>query len=347
MADTRNSLAPIQTSRSNSPYWITLFCIALCLLVIDFNTDSRDYADSDTYLIYLSQLVHFPQSNWYYFEAFSNFYLLFLYWFVGSVDRAIEVAHYLLGVMFLGFMVLAAPPRYTSWQSLLFMSALLGSLLAFVTLRATPSYFLLAIAVRYAMDRNPRTWILLIAAAMFHASAFLAAPPLALLYFRDALPERLKADRPVRLFAVALAFFIVIGVLAPQISKGVMSLFESIPILSKYVVYSVQETSDKQATSINHYIFFAFLAVFLLFFFIFSNEENKKLNEYLLVSFLLYITLFVGVSPVAAVRQAPFWLMPMIPLYPWKRVGLSTITIPLFVVACAGLFYFQFSQVYL
>ncbi|RYF21576.1 MAG: hypothetical protein EOO77_05760 [Oxalobacteraceae bacterium] len=347
MADMRHSIVPAPTDKSNSPYWITLFCIGLCILVIDFNTDSRDYADSDTYLIYLSQLVHFPQSNWYYFEAFSNFYFLFLYWFVGSVDRAIEIAHYLLGVMFLGFMILAAPPRYTPWQSLLFMSALLGSLLAFVTLRATPSYFLLAISVHYAMDRNPRTWILLVVAAMFHASAFLAALPLTLLYFRDALPDLLKADRPVRLFAVALAFFIAIGVLAPQISKGVMSLFESIPILSKYVVYSVEASASKQGTSINHYIFFAFLAAFLLFFFIFSDARNKRLNEYLLFSFLIYIALFAGVSPVAAVRQAPFWLMPMIPLYPWKRVGVSMITIPLFVIFCAGLFYFQFSQVYL
>lgn len=347
MADARNAVVPDHEPRGNAPYWITLFCIGLCVLVIDFNTNPRDYADSDTYLIYLSQLVHFPQANWYYFEAFSNFYLLFIYWFVDSVDRAIVIAHYLLGVMFLGFMVFAAPPRYTSWQSLLFMSALLGSLLSFVTLRATPSYFLLVISVHYAMDRNPRAWILFVAAAMFHASAFLAFPPLALLYFRDALPNRLRADRPVRLFVVALAFFIVIAALSLQISNGVMSLFESIPILSKYVVYSVQETSDKQATSLNHYIFFAFLAIFLLFFFVFSNEKNRRMNEYLLTSFLIYVTLFSGVSPVAAVRQAPFWLMPMIPLYPWKQIGMSTITIPLFVVFCAGLFYFQFSQVYI
>lgn len=335
------------TPIGHAGYWFSLVGIALCILVIDLNTHANDYADLDTYLVYLSQLVHFPPDNWYYFEALSNFYLLFIHWLTDSVDQAVVVAHYLLGVMFVGFLAYASPPGRSSWPSLVFMFALLGSLLAFVTLRATPAYFLVAIGVRYALDRDRKTWACLVIATLFHASALLAAAPLAFLYFRDSLPSLLRAERPIRLFVIAVALFAVIGILGSQISKVAVSLIESIPILSKYVTYTDQNSSPNQATSLNHYLFFAFVSVFAFFFFVFSNEKNRRLNEYVLISFVLYAVLFAGISPVAAVRQAPFWLMPMIGLYPWRRVGVTEATAPLFVLACAGLFYFQFEQVYL
>ena len=344
---TRPSVASTAILVGDAAYWLSLFIIASCILVIDLNTNAKDYADIDTYLIYLSQLVNFPDNNWYYFEAFSNFYLLFIHWLVRSVDESIEFAHYLLGIIFFSLLVIALPPKQSSWKSLLFVFAMFGPLLAFVTLRATPSYFLVAVGVQCAMRRSPKTWIYLSAAFFFHASALLAAGPIMFLYFRDSLPTVFRAERPVRLFVIATVLLVVVGIIAPQITKNAITLFESVPVLSKYIAYTDQGSSINESTSLSHYIFFVFVSGFTLLFLVFPVGNNRHLNEYVLISYVLYAALFVGISPVAAVRQAPFWLIPMIASYPWQRVWITETMTPLFLLVCGGLCYFQFGQVYL
>lgn len=334
-------------SNQYSSYWLFYAIIALTILVIDLSTHAYNYADFANYLIYLSQLVHFPPDNWYYFEALSNYYLLLINWFIDSVDQSAVVAHYLLGLTFLGFLVIVFPPGRTQWQSLIFLFAVFGSLLSFVTLRATPAYFLVALAVRYAANRNPKAWASFIIASLFHTSALLAIIPLLILYFRTSLPHYMRPSRPIRLFVISAILFSIVAIVFPQVFKSSLLLFESVPAFSKYLAYTADSVSENTTTSLSHYIFFIFIVVFTFLFFLFPTKQSGFLDVYVISSFIIYASLFAAVSPVAAVRQAPFWLMPMIGLYPWRRVGVTSAMTPLFVLACIGLFYFQFNQVYL
>jgi hypothetical protein len=79
---------------------------------------------------------------------------------------------------------------------------------------------------------------------------------------------------------------------------------------------------------------------------IFADEAAKKVNLYIVVSLLIYITLFFGLSPVAAFRQACFWQLPMTVMFPWRRVGLSPAASPFLIAGTLGFFFFQLSQVY-
>jgi hypothetical protein len=343
--DVENHIEPGSTSLGVR-YWLSIVMIAACIVVVDLSTVAANYADYDTYVFYLDKLVHFPPDDWYIFEPFSNLYLLILYWVTRSVDLTIVVAHYILGAICLIFLIKSFPAKSSSWQALLFIFALLGPLLAFVTLRATPAYFLVAVGVRYALRREIKAWFYLVLAVLFHASVLLAVIPYMLLYFRSNVPKFLKTNHPVRLFVGGLALTGLVSGFVPQLSNGVVSLIESIPIFSKYIAYTSEGAAADTVTSANHYIFLAFIISLTLAFLIFSSKQTRQLNGYVLVSFVIYLGLFFIVSPVAAFRQTPFWLIPVIAYLPWRRMGVVGPISPVFVTFCVALFYFQFDQVY-
>jgi hypothetical protein len=237
----------------------------------------------------------------------------------------------------------AFPARRSPWPTLLFMFAILGPLLAFVTMRATPAYFLVAIAVRYAIDRRIIAWLFLLLAAMFHISALLAAVPLGLLYFERNLPGMLRSNRSRKFYLFITLTIVAFGAILPALSSSVTSVVKSIPVISKYDVYTDSIATE---TRIGHYIFLVFISILTVIFLMARNELSGKLSIYVMSSFALYVVMFFSASPVAAFRQTPFWIMPMIALLPWERIGLTKATAPLFVIACAVLFVFQFGQVY-
>ncbi|RZK32858.1 MAG: hypothetical protein EOO61_16510, partial [Hymenobacter sp.] len=233
--------------------------------------------------------------------------------------------------------------KRSPWTALLFTFAILGPLLAFVTMRATPAYFLVALGVRYATDRRPTAWLLLIAASLFHISSLLAALPIAILYFEPYLPKILRANKSRKFYIITIAVIFAIGGVLPQISGSVTSLIQSIPLVSKYDVYTDINSSP---TQIGHYIFLAFVTLLTILFLIVKNNESERLSVFVLTSFAIYILLFFSSSPVAAFRQAPFWLMAMIATIPWEKLGIKNSTAVVFVFGCAGLFIFQFTQIY-
>ena len=352
MASTTRTLVPNSTvegavlreARGSAAYWAVYVAVALIGLVISLFAEPSRFADFDTYVYYLDGLVHFPPPSWMYFEVSSNLYLLAAHWLTRSVLSAVVLAHYVLGIVFLLALPVIYPPRRVPWPALLFTLAVMGPLLAFVTLRATPAYFLVAVAVRCAVDRRLVTWVYLAVAASFHISALLAALPLALLYFDRNLPALLRSDRS-RLHYLLLTFAIIIGgVLLPQLSGSLISLIKSIPVLSKYDVYTVD--NESAVTQIGHYIFLAFAIMLTVVVLALQREAERKLGTFVLSSFALYVLMFFSASPVAAFRQTPFWMITMIAALPWDRLGVRRATVPLFVLACAALMVFQFSQVY-
>lgn len=325
-------------------YFTTYGAIAMVVLIVNVFTDPARYADLDAYVYYLDTLVHFPPDSWLYFEVFSNIFLLTSYWLTLSVFSGVILAHYLIGIIFVLAMPAAFPLRRSPWPALLFMFAILGPLLAFVTMRATPAYFLVAVAVRHAMERRWTAWILLAAATLFHISSLLAFVPMALLYFEHMLPDFMRRNHSSRYYLFGTIIIMAFGAILPQVSSSVAGAIQSIPVISKYEVYA--NVSENQ-TQIGHYIFLLFAFGLTLAFMISARNEAHRLKIYIISSFLLYVVMFFSASPIAAFRQAAFWIIPMIAMLPWERVGINKITTPLFVVACAGLFVFQFQQVYM
>jgi hypothetical protein len=327
-------------------YWITLAAIIACIVGVWMVTAASRFADFDTYVLYLDQLVHFPPANWWYFETLSNSYLLLLHNLTQSVETSIEVAHYLLAVIFVLFLVAAFPPKTSSWASILFFFCLLGPALAFVTLRATPAYFLIAIAALHAIRHDRRTWIYTLVAFLFHASALLAIPPMALLYWQDRLPGFMKGKRSLLMFAGMLVLLFPVAILLPQITRSAVTLIQSTPYLSKYIAYTDEVLPSDHVTSVNHYIFLVFVVIYSGIFFAKVKSRDRRIFIYALSSLFIYVLSFFSLSPVAAFRQAPFFLLPMISLFPWRDIGLKGAMAFFFALACGGLFYFQFDQVY-
>lgn len=331
-------------SHGKVSYRVTVMFIAMTISGINIFTDPSRFADFDTYVYYLDSLVHFPSQNTIYFEFFSNIYLLLSHWLTRSVLSGIILAHYVLGGIFIFALVRTFPPQWSTWPALLFLFATFGPLLAFVTLRATPAYFLVAAAVRYAIERRRRAWVLMFAASLFHISALLALAPLAMVYFERNLPWVLRSDLPRKFYLVVVVIILGLAAILPQLPSVVTDVIQSIPVIAKYSVYVDVAPTE---TQIGHYVFLVFSSFLTLVFFITQEGKARRMNVYILTSFLLYLTMFFSASPVAAFRQAPFWIMPMIAVLPWQRLGVKAVVAPLFVVACGGLFYFQFQQLYM
>lgn len=324
-------------------YWMVYGVIALTIFGINLFTDPTRYADFDTYIYYLDWLVHFPSDDWMYFEVFSNIYLLSAHWLARSVLLGMILAHYGLGIIFIILLGTTFPPHRSSWATLLFLFTILGPLLAFVTMRATPAYFLVAIGVLQAIDRRPSAWLFLAAASLFHFSSLLAALPMAVLYFERNLPPLFRADRSRKFYVLATIGIIAFGAVLPQLSGSITSLIQSIPAISKYDAYT---NTIADETRIGHYLFLVFVTTLTIGFMAVRDASAGRLNGFVLMSFALYVVMFFSASPVAAFRQTPFWLLPMIAVLPWERMGLKRTTAPFFVIVCVGLFVFQFRQVY-
>lgn len=324
-------------------YWIVYGAITIAVLFVNVLTEPDRYADFDSYIYYLDTLVHFPPPSWLYFEVLSNFFLLGMHWIARSVLSGVELAHYALGVFFVLMLPAVYRPRSTPWPGLLLSFAMLGPLLAFVTIRATPAYFLVAIAVRLALKRRPAAWACLAVASFFHISALVAAAPLAVVYFERHLPALLRSDRSRQYYLIVMLGIVALGAALPQLSDSVIGLIRLFPVLSKYEVYT---DPNSAVTQIGHYIYLAFVSLLTFMFMVVRNQASARLSMYVLMSFTLYVVMFFTAAPVAAFRQTPFWIIPMIAVLPWERFGVRHVTVPFFVLACVALMVLQFSQVY-
>jgi hypothetical protein len=336
--------AEIHLAGRHATYWVTFGLIVFVILGINLFTDPTNYADFDTYVYYLDALVHFPEKSWMYFEVFSNIFLLSMHWITQSVLSGIILAHYALGAIFIFALARTFPAHRSTWPALLLVFAILGPLLAFVTMRATPAYFLVTAAVHDAIERRPRAWLFMLVAWLFHFSALLALPFMALLYFERHLPRVLRSDMPRKFYLFLMVSILALGVLLPELPGSLTSLIKSTPLISKYFAYT--DIGDTEVR-IGHYVFMGFVFFLTAAFLTVQDSHSKRLNLYVVTSLMLYVVTFFSASPVAASRQAPFWIMPMIAVLPWQRLGVRAGTAPLFILVCVGVFYFQFQQAYM
>ena len=322
---------------------------AAIIVVVDSIIFPSRFFDYDTYLFYIDSIWYFPSATPVYMEPLSRLYLYVARGASDTTDTALNASHYLLGAVYLLGIFALLRKRPDGWQALLVTFAITGPLLALVTVRATPAYLLVALAVITADSRPLRSALFMALALCFHVSTGLTVAPWALLLLRARLPEVLRVERPAPLILAGLVFALIFVYFGQTLVSALLSLVEGIPFLNKYLAYSQDFATQHggiRETSVSHYIFFVFSIGYSALYFLVADEEAKKINLYIVASLLIYVTMFFGLSPVAALRQACFWQLPMTVMLPWRRLGITAPLAPFLMVGSLGFFLFQLGQVY-
>lgn len=314
--------------------------IASCILVIDILVPPHRFADYYQYLLITDGLWYFDTANWLGFEAGSNLLFVSLRLLMGNTERAIDVAHYLLGGMFAVFAFRFAARKEVSWQGLLTMFSLYGSLLAFVTIRATPAYLLVAVGALEASKGRWSAILLGLAATMFHVSAVLALAPLLVALAQNRLSSLAWVGRSTRSLAVALGLTVILFVaFRATLIAALASAVAAVPFLGKYVVYTaaldpLNNNGPSAGPSILHLIYFIVLSVFTAVMLLMPEDRCRRFRGYLIGSYGVY--LFLQFSPVTAYRESQFWMVPAVLIFPWARFvkpGLLSILFIIFSVS--------------
>lgn len=331
-----------------------LFPVAFAIVVtviVAVNTiiAPSQFFDYDTYLFYIDSIWYFPSATPIYMEPLSRTYLYAIRGISSTTNIALDLSHYILGLIYIIGVYALLHRRREGWQAMLVVFAITGPLLAMVTIRATPAYLFVAMAVLTAADRPVRSILYMILAACFHVSTALAIGPWALLLIRDKLPVTLRAERAAPLAIIGVILALLFVSLGQVFISTLLSLVEGIPVLNKYMAYSQDfgpPTGQPRETSISHYIFFAFTMVYASVYLLVADNDAKRVNLYVVASLLIYVIMFFGLSPVAALRQACFWQLPMTILLPWRRLGVVPATAPIVMAGTLAFFFFQLNQVY-
>lgn len=307
---------------------VTFAMIALAVLGVRFATSPWQFPDFDTYLFVSDALAFQPIRDTLAYEPLSSAFILSLRALAGNSFDGLVLAHWVLSLTFLvGFYkVLAEEDR--DWKAALVTMGIYGSLLAFVTVRATPAYLLVWLSAIYASKGRLVCLPVALLAIGFHSSAALAVPPVLLC---------LLQQRSVRLGAFwrnNVLMGVSLGVVALLFSAFYLLLIDYLflvlnifaPFLGKYLVYMSAFEGNEGAQTTTQSILFhqAYLAaaslLTVLFLFV-QNDEAKRLRSYVILSFAIFI--FLSASPVSAYRQSIFWTVPAILYLPWKRLGFA------------------------
>ena len=325
--------------------------IAVVVATIHALIAKNQFSDYDAYLYYLDQLTFFRTPEWFAFEPLAKMALMGLYSITRNTERAIDAAHYLISAVYLLGMLFVFPPREANWRGLLASFALFGPQLAFVTVRATPAYFIACIAVLQAIRGQPRAFAFILLAIMFHISATLALVPILALFAQSRFPALRWLQRPANVLKALIGLALTLAIFGGFIFEAVYALFNAVPFLGKYLVFTVGFSDAGgvgnlvQQFAIGHFVLLAFITVLVLAFVLVGDAYTQRVSIFVITSYVLYVFTFLGFSPIAAFRQTPFWMIPAFSIFPWHRVGLRGAGNVLFLGGTLCVFAFQFSRV--
>ncbi len=313
--------------------------------------DEIAFSDSVSYLTYVDNLYFFRASDWFVFEPFSKLILLILRATLGRTETTIAAAHYFISAIFLIGALAVFPPSQGNWRGLVMAFALYGPQLAFVTIRATPAYFIAAAAVIEAIRGNKRAFPLVALAVAFHISSVLALIPILTLFAVSNLKSFafLKKTKPliISLGVMTVAF----GLVGSLIFQTVSSIFQNIPFLGKYLVFAVGMSDSGgvggivSGFAVGHFVLLLSITLFTFLFLLVKDQVTKNIGFFVIISYLFYSFTFFAFSPIAAFRQTPFWMLPAFAVFPWPKIGWRGIGHAPFIALAVGIFAFQFSRV--
>jgi hypothetical protein len=344
-------LARFDAYRSERALYATVCAlIAAAIVLVHVLVNQQNFSDAEAYLYYIDELKFFPDSGWWHFEPFAKSALLVLRDTTGNTETTVAIAHWLIGGVFLAGAVAAFPPRQANWRGLLATFALFGPQLAFVTIRATPAYMIANVAVLQAVRGQYRAFFFAGLAMMFHISAVLALVPILLLFGQSRFPQLRWLEKPRNLFWALGLLSVIFVLLGSRVFELTRALFDSIPFLNKYLIFTMGSTDAGGAAgtagyAIGHFILLVCISAFVLAYLLLGNAVTRRTGGFVVVSYLIYVLSFFGFSPIAAFRQTPFWAIPAFSLFPWRTIAWRGGGNVPFLLGVAGVFAFQLSRV--
>jgi len=310
--------------------------IAACVVLLNLFYAPARFADYDQYLVLTDGLYFFAAGRWLDFELGSNLLFLTLRILTGNTIRSVNLAHYILGAAYIYFTFRLAHRNEVGWRGLLVVFALYGALLAFVTIRATPAYMLVALAALDVTRGRKRAVTLVLAATLFHVSALLALPPILAGLAQNRLRSLQWITQSAKaVFAVIGAAVAVFAFLYGAFASLLSNLVALVPFLNKYDVYTASLdplSGSEGGLSTNHLIYAVLMTTFALVFVAMPDERCRRLRLFVLISCVIFLLL--EFAPVTAYRQSQFWTIPAMLIFPWQRFAPGGVRAIAFTILC-------------
>jgi len=325
--------------------------IFLTLLIVDIKSNPSSFADYYGYVFITDDLYNHVSRNWYTFEPISSGLLYGLRVISDNSLTSTDIARYFLPLVFFLSLVVVARRYQSSWQSVLIIFALFGPMLAFVTLRATPAYFVVALAAMSASRGKYISIVLCLIGSLFHVSALLALPPLVISVFQNRFKALEWLNRRGSAIVLAIiAYGVLFFVFRDDIIAFFLKLMSVFPAaIGKYFVYFVSVDQDVSTplpghpASVYHVEYWAAASAFVIFFLLLNDDRCIRLRGYLLSSYIIFV--FMEFSPGSAFRESLFWVIPGILAAPWNRLRVGGFRDVAIVLGSVVIFVVQFRNI--
>jgi EpsG family len=346
LADNYSGAAPVRRQTSFGGKAILLTFVTAAIFVVNLFIHPNRFADYDSYIQYTDYIYNYAVLDQTYFEALSSLMLFSFRDFTGNTEQAVNISHNVLGLVFLLFNYFLIRNDKINWQGYIVFIALYGSLMAFVTFRATPAYLLVTIAFFNAIEGKKRSYLYIAISSLFHVSAIIV------ILFCESKFDFIKKISINKYFIVfiVLLFSLIYYIYGNLLLLKIIDILSSVPFLGKYIAYSTQIDVVSGVIVNNgqdrffHVIYAISVSLFVIAIISSNNENCIRIRNAVLIGYLMFI--FMQFSPTSAFRQSIFWMTPALLVYPWSKLHFKQYGVIPFVVLCVGLAVYQFQGTY-
>jgi hypothetical protein len=327
--------------------WLSLYlCSAIVIMTrLQFAVD--DFADFYGYVVLLDVMTFERRSLWDYGDPLSWGILAFFRILMGDSYRAIELGNIYISAIYIFFSYVLVKRYAVSWHSIVLIFVTFGPILAFVTIRATPAYFLVLFAC-LEMNRGSKLALpLCLLAALFHSSALLALPAflVGLAQARFSTWDRLLRSRKIAM-VIGLIFVLPFALFRNDVGDLALTIIETFGSgFSRFVVY-VQDSeggSLQREVSIFQQIYFILASLALLALILLIVDSPRGATGYFITSYALFV--LMSGNPPSAFRQSLYWMMPLMVVFPWSSIRLRGLGNCAILVVAVVVYWFSFSEV--
>lgn len=307
-------------------WWLTMLLISFVTLTLRIALPAESFADFLTYVEVAQDIAGSTFQSLWPLEPLSRGTLLFAERTLGSAETAALVAHWINSGVFLVGLALVTARYKNDWHGLLVVWGLYGALLGFVTLRATPAYFLVAYAVTRLINKPTQGALVITVAAGFHASALLMFIPwlFSTLTTKTTILARADGDtlgRVCFVLAGIACYLMVSGGI--QSAELLVTLLSSNDATAKFSTYAEFAAAGENLQSLGHRAYFVLLTAIALVGALSKHAETRRIWPFVASAYVM--TALAAASPVVSFRLSLFWTIPLLLSFPWSHWMVSSI----------------------
>lgn len=301
---------PLNIKKSTLVFiFIFIFCVLFKIFV-----SSQHLSDYQTYLEYASNIEsgNISLKNW---EFLTTFVFSLINYYTNDTNYSVLVIYFYLLAFYLVSLSLLIRIYNINYLNLFIFFCLYGPLLAFITIRATPAYFLVFLSIYLISDnRFILSFFVVLMASFFHVSALLVLPSLLAAWILSKYKN--FRNHYLNIIACLTIFIILLGfILDENTFPSLLNFLITIGIPDKYGVYFENIESKRSFFHGCYYIFASLIILYLL-------RHKKTFNTSLLVCILTssWSYFLLSYSPALAFRQSIYWIAPAVFILPLEKI---------------------------